>query len=90
MDRRIQTQFNPSVLFFQVVVHTIEGERLYRISPWAKYVTRDEKSVIYDWVHYDPPHPYIVSCSICWLKLLKTSSNFLPVSTGVVCISVLQ
>ncbi|XP_010775191.1 1,4-alpha-glucan-branching enzyme-like [Notothenia coriiceps] len=42
----------------KVVVHTEEGERLYRISPWAKYVTRDEKSVIYDWVHWDPPNPY--------------------------------
>lgn len=48
------------ILFLQVVVHTKEGERLYRISPWAKYVTREEKSVIYDWVHYDPPQPYIV------------------------------
>uniref|UniRef100_A0A671L5P5 1,4-alpha-glucan branching enzyme n=1 Tax=Sinocyclocheilus anshuiensis TaxID=1608454 RepID=A0A671L5P5_9TELE len=45
----------------KVVVHTRAGERLYRISPWAKYVTRHEKSVIYDWVHWDPPQPYIVS-----------------------------
>lgn len=44
-----------------MVVHTKEGERLYRISPWAKYVTREEKSVIYDWVHWDPALPYIVS-----------------------------
>uniref|UniRef100_A0A667Y779 1,4-alpha-glucan branching enzyme n=1 Tax=Myripristis murdjan TaxID=586833 RepID=A0A667Y779_9TELE len=43
----------------KVVVHTKEGERFYRISPWAKYVTREEKSVIYDWVHWDPPQPYI-------------------------------
>lgn len=43
----------------KVVVHTSAGERLYRISPWAKYVTRHEKSVIYDWVHWDPPQPYI-------------------------------
>uniref|UniRef100_A0A672ZGP7 1,4-alpha-glucan branching enzyme n=1 Tax=Sphaeramia orbicularis TaxID=375764 RepID=A0A672ZGP7_9TELE len=42
----------------KVVVHTKDGQRLYRISPWAKYVTREEKSVIYDWVHWDPPHPY--------------------------------
>ncbi|XP_031428877.1 1,4-alpha-glucan-branching enzyme [Clupea harengus] len=42
----------------KVVVHTKEGERLYRISPWAKYVTQHEKSVIYDWVHWDPPQPY--------------------------------
>ncbi|XP_051719466.1 1,4-alpha-glucan-branching enzyme isoform X1 [Ctenopharyngodon idella] len=43
----------------KVVVHTRAGERLYRISPWAKYVTQHEKSVIYDWVHWDPPQPYI-------------------------------
>ncbi|XP_073673467.1 1,4-alpha-glucan-branching enzyme [Garra rufa] len=43
----------------KVVVHTRAGERLYRISPWAKYVTRHEKSVIYDWVHWDPPQLYI-------------------------------
>ncbi|XP_073719621.1 1,4-alpha-glucan-branching enzyme [Misgurnus anguillicaudatus] len=43
----------------KVVVHTRAGERLYRISPWAKYVTKPEKSVIYDWVHWDPPQPYI-------------------------------
>ncbi|XP_029302388.1 1,4-alpha-glucan-branching enzyme [Cottoperca gobio] len=42
----------------KVVVHTKKGERLYRISPWAKYVNRDEKSIIYDWVHWDPPQPY--------------------------------
>ncbi|KAK5868918.1 hypothetical protein PBY51_009891 [Eleginops maclovinus] len=42
----------------KVVVHTQDGERLYRISPWAKYVSREEKSVIYDWVHWDPPNPY--------------------------------
>ncbi|KAM9811458.1 1,4-alpha-glucan-branching enzyme [Syngnathus typhle] len=43
----------------KVVVHTKAGERLYRISPWAKYVTKPEKGVIYEWVHWDPPHPYI-------------------------------
>uniref|UniRef100_H3C3Z1 1,4-alpha-glucan branching enzyme n=1 Tax=Tetraodon nigroviridis TaxID=99883 RepID=H3C3Z1_TETNG len=43
----------------KVVVHTKQGERLYRISPWAKYVNREEKSIIYDWVHWDPPHPYV-------------------------------
>ncbi|XP_072316290.1 1,4-alpha-glucan-branching enzyme [Eucyclogobius newberryi] len=42
----------------KVVVHTKEGKRLYRISPWAKYVTQEEKAVIYDWVHWDPPNPY--------------------------------
>ncbi|MED6265598.1 hypothetical protein CHARACLAT_027064 [Characodon lateralis] len=44
----------------KVVVHTKEGERLYRNSPWAKYVTTEEKSVIYDWVLWDPPQPYVV------------------------------
>ncbi|XP_034404328.1 1,4-alpha-glucan-branching enzyme [Cyclopterus lumpus] len=42
----------------KVVVHTKKGDRLYRISPWAKYVTREEKAVVYDWVHWDPPQPY--------------------------------
>ncbi|XP_020501966.2 1,4-alpha-glucan-branching enzyme [Labrus bergylta] len=42
----------------KVVIHTNTGERLYRISPWAKYVNREEKSVIYEWVHWDPPQPY--------------------------------
>nr|XP_020501966.1 1,4-alpha-glucan-branching enzyme [Labrus bergylta] len=42
----------------KVVVHTNTGERLYRISPWAKYVNREEKSVIYEWVHWDPPQLY--------------------------------
>ncbi|KAK6296354.1 hypothetical protein J4Q44_G00324960 [Coregonus suidteri] len=43
----------------KVVVHTKKGERLYRISPWAKYATQAEKQVIYDWVHWDPPQPYL-------------------------------
>ncbi|XP_056612332.1 1,4-alpha-glucan-branching enzyme [Triplophysa dalaica] len=43
----------------KVVVHTKAGDRLYRISPWAKYVATPEKSFIYDWVHWDPPQPYI-------------------------------
>ncbi|KAJ3590995.1 hypothetical protein NHX12_008943 [Muraenolepis orangiensis] len=42
----------------KVVVHTEDGGLLYRISPWAKYVTREEKSTVYDWVHWDPPQPY--------------------------------
>ncbi|XP_030633725.1 1,4-alpha-glucan-branching enzyme isoform X2 [Chanos chanos] len=48
----------PHLSKLKVVVHTPAGERLYRISPWAKYVTKDESSVIYDWVHWDPPEPY--------------------------------
>uniref|UniRef100_A0A3P9IGV1 1,4-alpha-glucan branching enzyme n=1 Tax=Oryzias latipes TaxID=8090 RepID=A0A3P9IGV1_ORYLA len=43
----------------KVVVHTNDGQRIYRISPWAKYVAREGKAVIYDWVHWDPPHPYM-------------------------------
>ncbi|XP_064881032.1 1,4-alpha-glucan-branching enzyme-like [Oncorhynchus nerka] len=43
----------------KVVVHTKKGERLYRISPWAKYAIQAEKQVIYDWVHWDPPQPYL-------------------------------
>ncbi|XP_056466533.1 1,4-alpha-glucan-branching enzyme [Gadus chalcogrammus] len=42
----------------KVVVHTENGERLYRISPWAKYVTQQENAPVYDWVHWDPPEPY--------------------------------
>uniref|UniRef100_A0AAY4B080 1,4-alpha-glucan branching enzyme n=1 Tax=Denticeps clupeoides TaxID=299321 RepID=A0AAY4B080_9TELE len=44
----------------KVVVHTKDGERLYRISPWAKYVTQQRDSVVYDWVHWDPPSPYVL------------------------------
>ncbi|XP_026867810.2 1,4-alpha-glucan-branching enzyme [Electrophorus electricus] len=43
----------------KVVVHTKGGERLYRISPWATYVTKPSTSVIYDWIFWDPPHPYV-------------------------------
>ena len=43
-----------------MVVHTENGERLYRISPWAKYVTQQENARVYDWVHWDPPEPYTV------------------------------
>ncbi|XP_062872486.1 1,4-alpha-glucan-branching enzyme isoform X3 [Trichomycterus rosablanca] len=43
----------------KVVLHTKEGERLYRISPWATYVTKLDTSVVYDWVYWDPPQPYV-------------------------------
>ncbi|XP_017346410.1 1,4-alpha-glucan-branching enzyme isoform X1 [Ictalurus punctatus] len=43
----------------KVVLHTKEGERLYRISPWATYVTKPDLLVVYDWVYWDPPHPYV-------------------------------
>uniref|UniRef100_A0AAX7VMH5 1,4-alpha-glucan branching enzyme n=1 Tax=Astatotilapia calliptera TaxID=8154 RepID=A0AAX7VMH5_ASTCA len=55
----------------KVVVHTKEGQRLYRISPWAKYVTREEKAVIYDWVHWDPPQKN---------RCMKTTCTFSPTS----------
>lgn len=61
------------ICLIQVVVHTKQGERLYRISPWAKYVTKEEKSIIYDWVHWDPPHPYIVSKLIDKFQLYNKS-----------------
>lgn len=62
-----------------MVVHTKEGERLYRISPWAKYVTKGEKSVIYDWVHWDPPQPYIVSYWFHVLFFKKQGFSFFSV-----------
>ncbi|XP_066555963.1 1,4-alpha-glucan-branching enzyme isoform X2 [Amia ocellicauda] len=42
----------------KVVIRSKTGELLFRISPWAKYVVRDQTSVIYDWVHWDPPQQY--------------------------------
>ncbi|XP_053552568.1 1,4-alpha-glucan-branching enzyme, partial [Bombina bombina] len=42
----------------KVIVTGPNGETLYRISPWAKYVTQFEKNVVYDWVHWEPQHPY--------------------------------
>ncbi|KPP75735.1 1,4-alpha-glucan-branching enzyme-like [Scleropages formosus] len=44
-----------------VVVHTKNRERLYRNSPWAKYVTKNDTSVVYDWVHWDPLQPYLIA-----------------------------
>uniref|UniRef100_A0A7N5JDZ9 1,4-alpha-glucan-branching enzyme n=1 Tax=Ailuropoda melanoleuca TaxID=9646 RepID=A0A7N5JDZ9_AILME len=42
----------------KVVIRSKSGEILYRISPWAKYVTREGDNVNYDWIHWDPEHPY--------------------------------
>ncbi|XP_040194692.1 1,4-alpha-glucan-branching enzyme isoform X2 [Rana temporaria] len=42
----------------KVVIKTKSGEVIYRISPWAKYVCQEEKSVVYDWVHWEPANPY--------------------------------
>nr|XP_003469368.1 1,4-alpha-glucan-branching enzyme [Cavia porcellus] len=42
----------------KVVITSKSGEILYRISPWAKYVVREGGNVNYDWIHWDPEHPY--------------------------------
>ncbi|XP_023575021.1 1,4-alpha-glucan-branching enzyme [Octodon degus] len=42
----------------KVVITSKSGEILYRISPWAKYVVREGSNVNYDWIHWDPEHPY--------------------------------
>lgn len=70
-----------------MVVHTKEGERLYRISPWAKYVTQEEKSVTYDWVHYDPPQPYIVSCCV---NVYFLNFFFFSGDLGNICIDIIS
>ncbi|KAI2659848.1 1,4-alpha-glucan-branching enzyme [Labeo rohita] len=41
-----------------LVVLTKTSEYLFRISPWAKYVTKTLDSVTYDWTYWDPPQPY--------------------------------
>ncbi|OCT91185.1 hypothetical protein XELAEV_18014241mg [Xenopus laevis] len=42
----------------KVVMTSKSGETLYRISPWAKYVIREDNKAVYDWVHWEPPQPY--------------------------------
>ncbi|KAG8450327.1 hypothetical protein GDO86_002831 [Hymenochirus boettgeri] len=42
----------------KVVITNKSGEILYRISPWAKYVTQEENKMVYDWIHWNPPQPY--------------------------------
>ncbi|XP_029443870.1 1,4-alpha-glucan-branching enzyme isoform X1 [Rhinatrema bivittatum] len=42
----------------KVVIHDKNGQILYRISPWAKYVVKEGENVVYDWVHWDPAQPY--------------------------------
>lgn len=42
----------------KVVITSKSGEILYRISPWAKYVVRENDNVNYDWIHWDPEDPY--------------------------------
>ncbi|XP_019379444.1 PREDICTED: 1,4-alpha-glucan-branching enzyme, partial [Gavialis gangeticus] len=43
----------------KLVIRNRSGEILYRISPWAKYVIREEGKVNYDWMHWEPPLPYL-------------------------------
>ncbi|XP_038012821.1 1,4-alpha-glucan-branching enzyme isoform X4 [Motacilla alba alba] len=49
----------PDRLPAQVVIRAQNGALLYRISPWARYVVREEDKVNYDWVHWNPPQSYI-------------------------------
>ncbi|XP_077198472.1 1,4-alpha-glucan-branching enzyme isoform X1 [Paroedura picta] len=42
----------------KIVIRSRSGEILYRISPWARYVTREDANVTYDWIHWEPPTPY--------------------------------
>ncbi|XP_062392564.1 1,4-alpha-glucan-branching enzyme [Sardina pilchardus] len=43
----------------KLVILTKEGEDVCRISPWAKYVTKRLDSNTYDWIYWDPMHPYL-------------------------------
>ncbi|KAM8976349.1 1,4-alpha-glucan-branching enzyme [Pelodytes ibericus] len=43
----------------KVVITSKSGETLYRISPWAKYVAQEGTNVVYDWIHWHPPQPYV-------------------------------
>ncbi|KAB0355410.1 hypothetical protein FD755_021918 [Muntiacus reevesi] len=43
---------------WELVIRSKSGEILYRISPWAKYVTREGSNVNYDWIHWDPEYSY--------------------------------
>ncbi|XP_072441895.1 1,4-alpha-glucan-branching enzyme isoform X2 [Chiloscyllium punctatum] len=42
----------------KVVMVCKTGQQLYRISPWARYVIREQNSSTYEWVHWDPPRRY--------------------------------
>lgn len=42
----------------KVVIRDKNGQILYRISPWATYVVKENKNVIYDWIHWDPEQSY--------------------------------
>uniref|UniRef100_UPI00398F4308 1,4-alpha-glucan-branching enzyme isoform X2 n=1 Tax=Pristiophorus japonicus TaxID=55135 RepID=UPI00398F4308 len=43
----------------KVVIDSKAGERLYRNSPWARYVTQEVNGPTYGWVHWDPPQRYV-------------------------------
>lgn len=55
-----------------MVIRAQNGDLLYRISPWARYVIRDEDKVNYDWVHWNPPQSYIVRLNYYFQKVYKT------------------
>ncbi|XP_041067038.1 1,4-alpha-glucan-branching enzyme isoform X3 [Carcharodon carcharias] len=43
----------------KVAIGSKTGQQIYRISPWARYVTREPSAFTYDWVHWDPPQRYM-------------------------------
>ncbi|XP_069745270.1 1,4-alpha-glucan-branching enzyme-like isoform X2 [Narcine bancroftii] len=43
----------------KVVIGDDSGRQLYRISPWARYVTKQGTTQTYDWQHWDPPQRYL-------------------------------
>lgn len=55
-----------------MVIRAQNGELLYRISPWARYVVRDQDKVNYDWVRWNPPQSYIVRLKYCFQKVYET------------------
>ena len=44
-----------AILNIQLVIETEDGQALDRIDPWAKYVTQEEKAVVYDQRFWNPP-----------------------------------
>ncbi|KAM6985190.1 1,4-alpha-glucan-branching enzyme-like [Aplochiton taeniatus] len=49
----------PHLSKLKLLVKTTEGEEVFRISAWARYVTKVPESNTYDWVHWDPIQPYL-------------------------------
>lgn len=48
---------------------------MYRISPWAKHVTREGDNVNYDWIHWDPEHTYKVRKSHLYINAYSNNSR---------------